>query len=127
MAESHPGIVMTFKASGDLSSYQYHFVYLSAANTVSLCGANGKAIGILQNKPDAANESAEVMVTGVSKLVAGEEIDRGRFLTSKSDGHAEEVDAAGEFARAIAIEAAAADGDIITVLLCCLEATGSDA
>lgn len=127
MAESHPGHIITFKAAADLSSYQYHFVYLSAANTVNVAGANAKVCGVLQNKPDAANESAEVMITGISKLVAGEEIARGKYITAKSDGHGEIADAAGEHVGAYALEAASAAGDIITVLLTCFEAYDDDA
>ena len=69
MAEGHYVLDVTFKAAADLSSYKYHFVYISAANTVNLCGANGKAIGILQNAPDAANKSARVRIAGVSELI----------------------------------------------------------
>lgn len=127
MAEALYGIDQSFKAAADLSSYQYHFVKLSAANTVNLCGANERAIGILQNKPDAANETARVRLLGVSKLVAGEIIDRGTMITSKSDGHGEEADAASEWVRAMAIEAAGAANDVITVLLVAFDAHESDA
>jgi hypothetical protein len=118
MAEGHYGLDITFKAYGDLSSYMYHFVSLSSTNTVNLSSNNGRAIGILQNKPDAAGEDAIVRVLGVSKLAAGEAIDEGTMLTSKSDGHGEECDAASEWYSAIALQSAAGtSGELISVLL----------
>jgi len=127
MAEMNTTLETTFKAAADLSSYQYHFVYLSAANTVNVAGANAKTCGILMNKPDAANESARVAVSGIGKLVAGEAISRGQYITAKSDGHGEVADAAGEHVGAIALEAATTAGDIITVQIVCFEAYNSDA
>lgn len=125
--QSHSLLDITFKAAADLSSYQYHFVYLSAANTVNVAGANAKTIGILQNKPDAAGESALVRVMGTSQLVAGEAFAVGKYITAKSDGHGEIADAAGEHVGAYAVEAAGAEGDLVEVLLTCFEAEASDA
>jgi len=70
MAVEQLGQVQTFKAARDLSSYQYCPVYISAANTVDYSGAEGKVNGILQNKPSAAGNAAEVITaSGVrSKL-----------------------------------------------------------
>jgi len=118
---------LTFKAAADLSDYQFHFVKISADHTVNLCGANERAIGILQNEPDAANESATVRVLGVSKLVAGEGIAVGKMITSKSDGHGEVADAASEWVGALALKAASDSGDIIEVLVTHFDAYESDA
>lgn len=125
--QGHQVLDITFKAAADLSDYQYHFVYLSAANTVNVAGSNAKTIGILQNKPDAAGESAVVRVVGTSQMVAGEVISRGKYITSKSDGHGEIADAAGEHVGAYTLEASTAAGDIIEVLVTCFEAYDSDA
>jgi len=126
-AQSNGVLDLPFKAAADLSSYQYHFVYLSAANTVNVAGANAKTIGILQNKPDAANKTAVVRIIGTSKLIAGEAISRGKYITSKSDGHGEIADAAGEHVGAYAIEAATTAGDEIEVLVTNFDAYDSDA
>lgn len=127
MSQSNPR-TRTFKAAADLSAYQYHFVYLSADNTVNLAGANAKTVGILQNKPSAAGAAAVVaMPGGTSKMVAGELIAVGKLITSKSDGHGEVVDAAGEFCGAFALEASTADGTIIEVEVCAFTAHASDA
>ena len=71
MAYEIPGLKVSLTAGEDLSSHQFKFVKLSADNTVSLCSATtDNPIGILQNKPGSLGV-AEVMLNGVSKLVAG--------------------------------------------------------
>jgi hypothetical protein len=57
-------------AATDLSSYQYCFVKITAANTVNVCGAGEACVGILQNKPSAAGQAARVRVFGVSRILA---------------------------------------------------------
>lgn len=62
-------IKVTMVAGADLSTHQYKFVKMSAANTVVLCSAiTDKPIGILQNDPKSGQE-AEITVIGGSKLV----------------------------------------------------------
>ena len=54
-----------------LADYQYHFVKLSADNTVTVCtGATDRPIGILQNEPGAYGV-ARVRVMGVSRIYSG--------------------------------------------------------
>ena len=62
---------VTLLAAGDLSTYQYKFVKLSADNTVTYAGAGEAAIGVLQNKPSAAGQAARVRVFGVTRVVGG--------------------------------------------------------
>lgn len=63
---------ISFLAAGDLSDYQYHFVKLSANNTVTVCtGAADRAIGILQNEPSAAGQVARVRIMGISRVYVG--------------------------------------------------------
>jgi hypothetical protein len=57
-------------AAADLSSYQYCFVKITAANTVNVCGSGEACVGILQNKPKNAGEAARVRVFGVSRILA---------------------------------------------------------
>lgn len=61
---------LSFTAAADLSSYQYHFVKLASATTVTYADDGGAAIGILQNKPE-SGETANVMVMGVSNMKVG--------------------------------------------------------
>ena len=108
----------SFKAAGDLSSYQYHFVYLTADNTVSVgTTANQDVIGILMNKPDAAGKAADVATVGqFAKLVLGNTITIGQEITNDANGHGVAVDAAGEYAGAKALQAGVV-GDVIEVLV----------
>ena len=65
---------LAFKCTTDLSAYQYHFVKLSADNTVVICsGATDSPIGVLQNKPDGSTTTsvARVRVFGVSRVYVG--------------------------------------------------------
>jgi hypothetical protein len=115
---SGPQILASFKAAGDLSSYQYCFVYIDANGKCAACGANGKAVGILQNKPDAANEECRVALPGsISNLKVNEPCDESEHLTSTSAALGEVVDAGDEFSGAMALQAATAQNDIIKVLV----------
>ena len=72
MAYENPGMCVSLSAGEDLSAAQFHFVKLSADNTVILCAAvTDVPAGVLQNKPSAAGQVAEVMLWGVSKLRVG--------------------------------------------------------
>ena len=71
MARIHmPGLDMTLEAAADLSTHQFKFVIGAAAVAggqlarVNVSGANGRAIGILQNKPNAAGLGAVVRTSG---------------------------------------------------------------
>ena len=127
MAEANAVLDVTYKAAADLSDYQYHFVYLSADNTVNVSGANARAIGVLQNVPDTAGMAARVRIIGTTKIMAGEAFAVGKMLTSKSDGHAEIADAAGEWVGALALEAATAENDIVAAKIVAFTAQASDA
>lgn len=115
----------SMKAAADLSSYQYHFVYVSAARTVNVAGDNGAVYGILQNDPDAAGKPAEVMVYGISNVIAGDTVTYGNRLGSDASGHAIPVATDHDYSAAIARESGVAN-DIISVLLTpgCMFGTG---
>ena len=71
---------ITLPAYEDLSDYQYQFVVLNSSGQVKLMDtAIERPIGILQNEPT-ANQAAEVMVIGQSKLVANDAIAVGTFI-----------------------------------------------
>jgi hypothetical protein len=121
MAEGSTGLNITFKAARDLSSYQYHFVSVSAANTVDYSGDAGRCIGILQNAPNAANEAAVVMVEGISKLRAYGAVNRLEKLKSSAQtgyvAHGELAATASDWIGAIALETGTASDDLLTVLI----------
>jgi len=115
-----PLLTTSFPASGDLSSYQYHFMNLESDGQVALASATEAIIGILQDDPDAEDEGASVGIVGISKLYVdgnGTNIAPGDKLAANSSGHGAKTTTDLDDYGAIALEASTADGDIIKVLL----------
>ena len=111
---------VTFEAAADLSAKQFHFVKLTAANTVNVCTATtDNPIGILQNKPSAAGRPAVVRLFGISKVVASGAISAGALIATESDAEAG-TPATSDPVLGKALEAAAAQGDLIKVLINCV-------
>lgn len=107
----------TFTAGADLSDYQYCFVYLSAADTVTYTGAGEAPIGILQNDPE-SGEDANVMLLGVSKLSMSAAVAVMAKVGSAASGQGVTMDADDEIYGAICLEAATDTDDEVDVLLC---------
>lgn len=118
MAVSHDLMSWTREADADLSEKQYYFVKLAASNKMSICSSQGEqAFGVLQNKPDADGIPGTVMIEGITNLICHDtNIVVGSLLTTDANGKAE-VAASADFVRAIALEAAAAEDDVIAVKL----------
>lgn len=86
MATQNQGVDLTFLAAGDLSSHQFKFMKISADRTVTICnGATDKPVGVLQNKPNAANREAVVRVYGSTKVKAGGTITAGTHFNIGTD------------------------------------------
>jgi len=116
MASEQALVVIDMIAGADLSAGQYYFVTLATDGQVDLTGsAGGTSIGILQNKPSAAGEVAQVGVFGVSKCKAGATITADDKLQSTAAGKAD-VAASGDHVVAHAMEGAV-DGDVFRVLV----------
>lgn len=114
---------MSWLAAEDLSDYQYHFVHLANDTTVDLLDSGDEyPIGILQNAPE-SGEMAVVRLEGISKLVVNGAIAVGGQLTAEYVGAADNGKGAAAVSdydniRAIALTAAGAEDDVVTVLLC---------
>lgn len=107
----------TFTAAADYSSTgQYRFVYLSAANTVTLCGAGTQPIGILQNAP-ASGEDAEVMLLGISRLSMSAAAAVMARLESAANGQGVTTTTDTDNVAAVVLEAADSANDVVKVLL----------
>jgi hypothetical protein len=122
MAFEQPGFKPTgLIAAGDLSASQFKAVKISAALTVAAVAAvTDIPIGVLQNNPSAAGQAAEVMTTGISRMVAGAAITVPNSLTVDATGRAVAAVLGTDTTKHVigqAIEPAAAAGDIIAVLL----------
>jgi hypothetical protein len=114
-----------FKATTDLSSYQWHFVKMAGTTsaydyTITVCnGSTDNAIGVLQNAPNAAGKSAEILSFGsITKVLAGGTINCGAVITTNSSGHALTLSGVNAKAMGIALSYGVS-GDYISVLLCC--------
>lgn len=117
MATSESTLSISKKAAGDLSAKQYLFMKMSADNTVDTCAAiTDIAVGVLQNDPSAAGKPATVAVMGTTKVVAGAAIAVGAAVAPTAAGKAQTA-VGTQYPRGIALEAAAADGDVIEILL----------
>ena len=117
MAFQTPGYKLPAHAAGaDLRTHQFKAVIISTStvNQVTLPAGGEKIAGVLQNKPN-TNQAAEVVVDGVSKAIAGAAIAQGAEVEVDSAGKV--ITLAAGVSVGIALIAASADGDIISVLL----------
>jgi len=108
-------------ASGNLSAYQYCFMYKDTDGEVTMATASTVIDGILQDDPAAEGDGCLLAIGGYSKLVVDGTIGGGIVVGAKLAS-----DAAGKGVvtttnlddyGAIAQEASTAAGDIITVLV----------
>ena len=85
MATENKGKCISLTATATLASSQFMFVKLgtTATNCVVCTGLTDRPIGIVQNAP-IAGQPAEVMVSGVSKLVCGGSVALGALVGSDS-------------------------------------------
>jgi hypothetical protein len=120
MATEQPGFsVGTLLAGADLSALQYTLVKIGAGGTVIACTALGETVfGVLQNKPT-SGLVAEVMTLGVTKIKANAAFALGAMLMTATTGKAATAATAGSAKIGWAMEAAGADGDIVTAYITC--------
>lgn len=114
MAYEIPGFMLsTLEAGDDLSAKQYRFVIGTAGDKVGVASAAGKVLGVLQNAP-AEDETAEIMVNGVSKVICDDEVTEFGVIEVGTNGGADDFSAGKGVG--MALEAGVA-GQIISVLL----------
>lgn len=120
MAYENVVLTTSFPTSADLSGSQYAPIVLSSGDA-AVAGAGANAIGFLQNKPDGSVTgqqitTASVMVAGISRAVASAAIAEGAKVSAAASGEIRTA-VSGDHVLGIALEAAAAQGDIIPVLI----------
>jgi hypothetical protein len=82
--QSLPGV----SASASLTAKQFHAVKMTGDKTVTFCAAiTDLCIGVLQDAP-ASGEPANVVVFGLSKMVAGGTITAGQLVGTDNAGKA---------------------------------------
>jgi len=106
-----PGI----EAAGDLSAKQYHIMRLSDAKVCNQASNAGDAAlaGVLDNKPDTANQAAAIVRTGMTPVTLGASLGVNARFTTNGSGRAAAV-TSGQYVIGITLEAGTADGDIVT-------------
>lgn len=112
--------LMNVTAKAGSAINKYYFMELSTSVEGQVDEANAatdKAYGVSQQSADAAGDSVDVMITGITKVVAGAAISLGDYVGPSSAGKAVTKSVPGQRARGIALQAASADGDIISILL----------
>lgn len=78
-------------AGADLRTKQYHFVKLESDGEVVACSAvTDVPYGVLQNKPNTGQE-AEIVIIGITKISADEDLIPGELLGTSADGQAQAV------------------------------------
>jgi hypothetical protein len=122
MAKELPVLRESYKAIEDLSNDQYRFVVLASTGVRRPNSETEICLGILQNAPK-EGEAAVVMELGVSKLEMNGAIGVGSWVKAEyvdddDAGKGEDASMALAYARAFVLEAADAEGDLATVLLC---------
>lgn len=96
----------------------------SSDKRYALCDTDGEMfMGILQNKPGAAGDAADIMAFGVSKAVAGEVLTPGMLFGTDSSGRAKQVEHTntgadvGDYYGGHVIVGAAAANELCTVFM----------
>ena len=122
---SNYSVKVTLVAGADLSSKQYNFVKLnSSGEAIAIAAITDVPVGVLQNAPTSGQE-AEVLVSGGTKLVAGEAITLPAFLSVTSAGKADKIAVSDttQYVVGQALTAAGADAEVITAVVNCSNPT----
>ena len=86
MATENPVLIKGFQAAADLSTKQYYIVGLSGTDLVDVrTTATQRPVGVLQNKPS-VNQTADVMLFGISKFSADAAVAVDDYVKSSADG-----------------------------------------
>jgi len=103
-----------FLALTALTGTPFRFVKLSSGK-IALCGAGEAGLGVVQDEP-AASEAGNVMLVGVSKVLAGGTINQGNAIKSDATGKAVAASETDQFIFGTALEDGSS-GEYIDVLL----------
>jgi len=113
-----PQTLISLTAAADLSANQYYVVRADANGDVLLHDDGGDEfpLGVLQNAP-ASGETANVLIAGVTKVVAGTSFNPQNLLAAiDTTGKVSNV-IAGNYVIGQPITASGADGDIVTAIV----------
>lgn len=101
----------------NVAGNQYRAVVISGARQGGLSNANnGRVVGILQNKPQAAGNAATVGFSGVSKVMTATNINAGQLVYAEAAGKGSNSNASGLLI-GTALETSTVAGSLVPVLL----------
>ncbi len=104
-------------AAADLSSYQYCLVKMNGSGAVTYCtAATDEAIGVLQNKPDAAGQACEICGVGPTKIKVGAAVTEQTRGSADSTGRGVTQSTANDPAPLLFLEGASAANQIVAAL-----------
>lgn len=111
-------VAIGLEAAGDISVNQFQVVRVVSNNAVNVASQNSvmRALGVLQDTPSAAGRACRVAIDGESMVMAGAAIAAGVPISHNASGRAITA-TSGLCIIGYALEAAAADGDLIRMLL----------
>ncbi len=116
MSQSNMG-EKTKLASEDLSAKQFYIVQMDSSGDMEVAeGATDLLLGVLQNKPE-SGQAGTYRFEGTTKVVASAAIAIGDWVTTTNAGKAVATTTDKDIVIGKALEAAAADGDIIEIQL----------
>lgn len=116
MALQGHGTDITLLAAADFAAQQYRAVVVDSTGKAAIAGVGARAVGVLQDNVP-SGEAASVRVMGVTKMVAGAAVAAGGIVSTDSTGRAVVSATTGHAQVGIALTAAAAAGEVISVLL----------
>ena len=122
---SNYSVKVTLVAGADLSAKQYNFVKLNSSGEAIACAAaTDVPVGVLQNAPTSGQE-AEVLIVGGTKIVAGATIATPAAIGTGATGKAVALTVTDttKYVVGSLITASAADGNIVTAVVNCANAT----
>jgi len=105
---------VSYPANADLSAKQYFFVNINSSGKIVVAGDGARAIGVLQDKPAAADRAGAVAIFGQTKISLGGTVAVGDAVASDSAGEAV-VAATGDAVLGTCIQGGA-DGEIGSIL-----------
>lgn len=106
---------ITLTAAADLTTKQYHGVYIDSNGKAALSTDLSKTIGVLMNKPD-TGQAAVIAIGGICKAVAGGSVTTGGLVSTNNSGKFVTTDSGQDWTTGMAMETGA-DGKIFSILI----------
>ncbi len=110
-------VSIAIPANADLSASQFRIAVVNSSEKAAIAAAaTAKIIGVLYNKPAAADVAAQIAIGGVARVTAGGVVAAGDLLTSDANGKAIATTTTGNVLLGRALTGGA-DTQLIEVLL----------